>query len=40
MWEAVEKLDFERAASIRDLIAGSEGKDWKPSNVKKRARKR
>ncbi len=40
MWEAVEKLDFERAASIRDLIAGGEGKDWKPSNVKKRARKR
>jgi excinuclease ABC subunit B len=25
MWEAVEKLDFERAAILRDMIAGSEG---------------
>jgi excinuclease ABC subunit B len=30
MWEAVEKLDFERAAALRDRIAG-EGKDWKPA---------
>jgi excinuclease ABC subunit B len=38
MWEAVEKLDFERAAALRDLIA--EGKtDWKPTVVKKRARR-
>jgi excinuclease ABC subunit B len=26
MWEAVEKLDFERAAAIRDIIASGEGK--------------
>ena len=40
MWEAVEKLDFERAAAIRDMISGGEGKDWKPSNVKRsRSRK-
>jgi excinuclease ABC subunit B len=39
MWDAVEKLDFERAAALRDLIA--EGKtDWKPAIVKKRARRR
>jgi excinuclease ABC subunit B len=30
MWEAVEKLDFERAAALRDLIAGKQT-DWKPS---------
>jgi excinuclease ABC subunit B len=29
MWEAVEKLDFERAAALRDVIAG-EGGGWKP----------
>jgi excinuclease ABC subunit B len=51
MWEAVEKLDFERAAALRDLIAGkkaegkaegkTEGKTgWKPIPVKKRARRR
>jgi len=27
MWEAVEKLDFERAAAIRDMIAGEKGKE-------------
>ena len=26
MWEAVERLDFERAATLRDLIAKSRGK--------------
>ena len=41
MWEAVEKLDFERAAALRDMIAdaGKDGGnvgDWKPTNVKKR----
>ncbi len=41
MWEAVEKLDFERAAALRDMIAdaGKDGEnvgDWKPTNVKKR----
>jgi len=25
MWEAVERLDFERAATLRDLIAESRG---------------
>jgi excinuclease ABC subunit B len=40
MWEAVEKLDFERAAAIRDIIASGEGKDWKPQNVKHRPRKK
>jgi excinuclease ABC subunit B len=39
MWEAVEKLDFERAAAIRDMIAGGEP-DWKPSRVKKRPHRR
>jgi excinuclease ABC subunit B len=37
MWEAVEKLDFERAAALRDIIAGTEakeGKNWKPSPAK------
>jgi excinuclease ABC subunit B len=36
MWEAVEKLDFERAAALRDRIAG-EGKDWKPGKPAKSA---
>jgi len=27
MWEAVEKLDFERAAAIRDMIAGEKRKE-------------
>jgi excinuclease ABC subunit B len=47
MWEAVEKLDFERAAALRDLIAGkkseekTEGKTgWRPPIVKKRTRRR
>jgi len=30
MWEAVEKLDFERAAALRDMIAGDRGQEWKP----------
>ena len=38
MWEAVEKLDFERAAALRDLIAGKKT-DWKPTVVKKRTRR-
>jgi excinuclease ABC subunit B len=29
MWEAVEKLDFERAAALRDLIAGGGNEDLK-----------
>ena len=41
MWEAVEKLDFERAAAIRDIIAGEKGKALtKPQNPKRRGRKR
>jgi excinuclease ABC subunit B len=44
MWEAVEKLDFERAAAIRDMIAGeknkTEGKALKPINVNRRSRRR
>ncbi|MDR1979234.1 MAG: UvrB/UvrC motif-containing protein, partial [Synergistaceae bacterium] len=39
MWEAVEKLDFERAATLRDMIAGGKP-SWKPTNVKKRPRRR
>jgi excinuclease ABC subunit B len=39
MWEAVEKLDFERAAALRDMIAGGEP-DWKASHTKKRSRRR
>jgi excinuclease ABC subunit B len=39
MWKAVEKLDFERAAAIRDMIAGGEP-EWKPSRAKKRSRRR
>jgi len=27
MWEAVEKLDFERAATLRDMIAGKKSKE-------------
>ena len=30
MWEAVERLDFERAATLRDLIAESRGETPKP----------
>ena len=44
MWEAVEKLDFEQAAVIRDMIAGekdkAEGKNYKPQNARRRSRKR
>jgi len=29
MWEAVEKLDFERAAAIRDMIAGKKSEESK-----------
>jgi excinuclease ABC subunit B len=42
MWEAVEKLDFERAAALRDMIAG-EARDWKPgkpANPKKTGKAR
>ena len=28
MWQAVEKLDFEKAARIRDALASLEGKEW------------
>ncbi|ADE56913.1 excinuclease ABC subunit UvrB [Aminobacterium colombiense] len=28
MWEAVEKLDFEKAAQIRDILTDSKGKEW------------
>ena len=28
MWQAVEKLDFEKAAALRDAIAALEGKEW------------
>jgi excinuclease ABC subunit B len=41
MWEAVEKLDFERAALLRDMIAGGGGsvsKSEKPSSSKRRRR--
>ncbi|MDR2175439.1 MAG: excinuclease ABC subunit UvrB [Synergistaceae bacterium] len=34
MWEAVEKLDFERAAVLRDMIAGG-GEDRKPATPAK-----
>ena len=40
MWEAVEKLDFERAAFIRDMIAEGKGKALKPQNAKRRTRRR
>jgi excinuclease ABC subunit B len=44
MWEAVEKLDFERAAVIRDMIAGEKGKAESkgrlPQNAKRRSRRR
>jgi excinuclease ABC subunit B len=47
MWEAVEKLDFERAAAIRDMIAGekgktggkAEGKGLRPQNTKRRRKR-
>ncbi|MCL2009987.1 MAG: excinuclease ABC subunit UvrB [Synergistaceae bacterium] len=43
MWEAVEKLDFERAAAIRDMLAGEKGKmeskARKPQNARRRSRK-
>lgn len=29
MWEAVERLDFEEAAKVRDLIAQKKGGDWR-----------
>ncbi|MBP8672526.1 MAG: excinuclease ABC subunit UvrB [Synergistales bacterium] len=29
MWEAVERLDFEEAAKVRDLIAQKRGGDWR-----------
>jgi excinuclease ABC subunit B len=29
MWEAVERLDFEEAAKVRDLIAQNRGGDWR-----------
>lgn len=28
MWDAVERLDFEKAATIRDALASLEGKEW------------
>lgn len=28
MWQAVERLDFEKAAQIRDVLASLEGKEW------------
>ncbi|WP_350449424.1 excinuclease ABC subunit UvrB [Aminobacterium mobile] len=28
MWEAVEHLDFEKAAQIRDILTASKGKEW------------
>ncbi len=28
MWQAVERLDFEKAAQIRDALASLEGKEW------------
>ncbi|NLB84316.1 MAG: excinuclease ABC subunit UvrB [Synergistaceae bacterium] len=28
MWQAVEKLDFEKAARIRDALSSLEGKEW------------
>jgi excinuclease ABC subunit B len=36
MWEAVEKLDFERAAALRDLIAGGGNKDLKSPRAQPR----
>ena len=41
MWEAVEKLDFERAAQIRDILAGKmpEGKLLKPKSKKNRKKR-
>ena len=28
MWQAVERLDFEKAARLRDMLASLEGKEW------------
>jgi len=28
MWQAVERLDFEKAARIRDALASLEGNEW------------
>lgn len=28
MWDAVERLDFEKAATIRDALVSLEGKEW------------
>ena len=35
MWDAVEKLDFERAASLRDKIAELRGQEIKPNSLSK-----
>ena len=36
MWDAVEKLDFERAASLRDKIAELKGQAVKPNSLAKK----
>ena len=35
MWDAVEKLDFERAAALRDKIAELRGQEIKPNSLSK-----
>jgi excinuclease ABC subunit B len=40
MWEAVEKLDFERAAMLRDLIAGNSAAPKAPPSVKRAPRRK
>ena len=38
MWQAVERLDFEKAARIRDLLASREGKEWNRVGLDKHKR--